>query len=97
MRTGVYEGQLGMDAALERVQGTQWLLRARRAVDTFCDLGISFTSDEVRDVAGPPPSPNSIGALIHAIAEEGRIREIGTTRSRRPEAHGRRLTKWMVA
>lgn len=99
MRTGALEGQLGMDAAMERVADTEWLGRARRAVASLCQVGMPFTSDDVVAIAGDPPgSGNVVGALMRAIAREGWIRDTGsTTHSRRPEAHRRKLSIWRSA
>ena len=93
MRTGEYEGQLGMDAALERA-GEAWEKKARHWVKIFARLGIGFTSDDIREVCPPPATPNAWGALFKACADEGWITDIGTTRSTRPDAHGRKVTRW---
>lgn len=93
-RTGAWETQLAFDAALERT-GPEWTAEARHVVAAFCAVPQNFTAEDLRDVVGDPPgSPNALGALLHAIAEEGWITEVGTTRSRRPSSHGRRLVRW---
>jgi hypothetical protein len=91
-------GQIGMDDALARVQHTRWQRNVRRAVLTLCRADITFTAETVREMAGDPPgAPNAMGAALHALAEEGLIVEVGSTRSKRPEARGRRVLVWRGA
>ncbi len=82
-----------MNDALERA-GEAWEKVARHWVGVFCITGTSFTSDDVRACCPPPPNPNAWGALFKALADEGRITELGMTRSTRPAAHGRKVTLW---
>lgn len=93
MRTGVYETQLAFDVVLDRA-GEEWVKAAREAVLVFCRADVAFTADEVRMLAGDPPVPNALGALLNDCVKSHLIRELGTVRSRRPEAHGRKVTKW---
>lgn len=95
-RTGVYETQLSLDAALDRA-GENWQREARRIIGLFCDTGLPFSSDDVREVLADPPNLNALGALFRACANEGLIVEVGSTRSRRPDAHGRRVVRWRNA
>lgn len=87
-----------MDAVLERIEQTGWSKRARVTIAEFCAAGIPFTSDDVRNTMhDEPPTPNAIGALFHTIAGEGWIVMVGTVKSKRPEAHGRRIVQWRAA
>jgi hypothetical protein len=95
-RTGIYEGQLGMDDALRRT-GPAWAELARHAVADLCSTGATFTAEDVRRLAGDPEAPNAMGALLHAIADEGWISMVGTVKSTRPNAHGRRVIVWRAS
>jgi len=98
VRTGALEGQIGMDDALARVAHTRWQANVRRAVLQLCRADITFTAETVREMAGDPPgAPNAMGAALHALAVEGLIREVGSTRSQRKEARGRRVIVWRAA
>lgn len=97
-RTGVLEGQLGMDAALSRTDGSDWQVRARDAILRFCRADVSFTAETLRDAVGDPPGTgNAIGALLHELASSGLIVEAGSRRAERPDARGRRLIVWRAA
>ncbi len=97
MRTGVLETQLSLDSALDRVEGHQWVEAARYAIDSFCSIGVPFTAEDVRRVAGDPPTPSAIGALFNAVADEGWIVFVGYEKAHRPEAHGRIIRVWKSA
>ena len=97
MRTGALEGQIAMDAALGRTT-EQWTEAARFAVERFGYRGVEFSAEDIREKAGDPPgSPNALGALLHALEAEGKIRVVGFRRSSRPSSHGRRILVWMAA
>lgn len=97
-RTGVYETQLGMDAALAAIEDTAWAEKARFTIAAYCAAGLPFTSDDIRHtMTDAPPNPNAIGALFKKIADEGWIVMVGTVKSTRPEAHGRRIIQWRSA
>ena len=96
-RTGSYETQLAFDAALGRTT-EQWQEDARFAVYRFCFRDVEFTAEDIREKAGDPPgSPNALGALLHALEAEGKIRVVGFRRSARPSSHGRRILVWAKA
>jgi hypothetical protein len=96
-RTGIYEGQLAMDAALGRTT-EQWTEAARFAVERFGYRGAEFSAEDIREKAGDPPgSPNALGALLHALETEGAIKVVGYRRSSRPSSHGRRILVWRRA
>jgi hypothetical protein len=86
-----------MDDVMAGLEGTRWVADARYAVASFCSVGVPFTAEDVRRVAGNPPSPNAIGALFNAIAEEGWIVFMGYEKATRPEAHGRMIRVWKSA
>ena len=97
-RTGVLETQLSMDSALERVELDGWAVRAREAAGRFCRADVKFTAEEIRAAAGDPPgSGNAVGALLHSLARQGLIVEVGSRRAERPDARGRRLIVWRRA
>ena len=94
-QTGLLAGQLGLQAALERVEHTEWLQRARSVMLRFVYEDVPFSADDLRRVAGDPPgSANALGALFREYAEAGRIVVAGVTHSTRPGARGRRITLW---
>lgn len=93
-RTGLLEGQLGMDAALARVEDSGWARRALDAIDAFTRADVSFTAEDVRARAGDPASPNAMGALMRLAVAYGLIEVAGTRRSTRPDARGRQLPVW---
>lgn len=96
-RTGQLEMTFGMDAALKRTS-EEWIAAARYKVAEFCRYRVEFDAEDLRAAVGDPPgSPNALGALLHHIAAEGWIIEVGTTRSRRPGSHGRILRRWRSA
>ncbi len=94
-RTGQLELVLALDAALDRA-GPDWVATARRKMAEFVKYGVTFTADDLVAAVGMPPgdSHNAVGAVFHAAAGEGWIVDAGTTRSRRPDAHGRKVTRW---
>ena len=94
MRTGVFEGQIAMDSALGRTT-EEWQEAARFAVYRFGFRDVEFTAEDIREKAGDPPSsPNALGALLHGLEAEGKIRVVGHRRSARPSSHGRRILVW---
>jgi hypothetical protein len=96
MRTGILEGQIGMDDALRRT-GPAWAELARHAVADLCSTGATFTAEDVRRLAGDPEAPNAIGSVFHQISDEGWIKLVGYRKSTRPDAHGRVIAVWMAA
>ena len=96
MRTGELETQLSLDAVMDRIEGDAWTLAARRCIARL-PRGTEFTAETVRLVVGAPPVPNAIGALFHAMADQGVIVFRGYTKAARPEAHGRPIALWVRA
>lgn len=95
MRTGQLELEYGTQAALDRAG--EWVTQARTAVGRLASTGMAFDSDDLRDLIADPPNPNAIGALFRSCIHDGLIVEVGTTRSRRPDAHGRRIGRYRRA
>lgn len=93
-RTGILEGQLGMQDALARIEDTGWAKRASEAIRVFIAAGVTFTAEDVRARAGDPSSPNAMGALMRRAVHEGLIEVAGSRRSSRPDARGRQLPVW---
>lgn len=94
-RTGALEGQLGMDAALERDATGEWTAKARRWITARAAFGLlpaAFTSDDIRRACGNPPgSGNILGALLSQEVRAGRIEVVGRRKSTRPDRHRARL------
>lgn len=98
MRTGALETQLGMDAALARVEADEWAQRARMEIKTCIAYRIPFDAEDIRQIVGDPPgSGNALGALFKEFADAGLIEIVGTRKATRPDAHGRRLMVWKGA
>lgn len=55
----------------------------------------TFTCEDIRQIAGDPPHhANSMGARILRAQRRKLIRNVGWTRSTRPEAHACRLAEY---
>lgn len=73
-----------------------WLDEARRIVLALVDVGHTVSSDDLHERFPNEPSASgaAFGALFARLAREGKLREVGTVRSRRPEARRRRILLW---
>lgn len=87
--------ELGMERVLLTDEEYRDLLM--QSIVTFARGGQIFTADDVRFLAGDPPttcSPNLVGALFNAAAKAGQIEPVGFARSGRVIGHGNRLLTW---
>lgn len=73
-----------------------WWAEAERVVLALVDAGHQVSADDLRQKypAEPSASGAAIGALFARLARQGRIREVGMVKSRRPEARHRRIILW---
>jgi hypothetical protein len=73
-----------------------WWDEAERTVMTLIDSGHQVTSDDLHERFPDEPSASgaAFGGLFARLARQGRIREVGMVKSRRPEARRRRIILW---
>lgn len=88
------------DAALDQIEAENpvALLKARRAfAAALIDQG-EATADDVRSVVELPAlaNPNLMGALARPFSGPGWVSAGGLKRSKRPEARGHWLTRWVL-
>ena len=96
MTTGEALKAEGMGKALANVTTPPWKARARQAIIDLALTGREFTSEDVRQRAGDPPTNNVIGAMLNAAARSGVIRRAGYGKADRPAAHARVITRWVA-
>jgi hypothetical protein len=94
------EGEARRDAALNllRVRRAALIRRIQRAfIRHLLDVGPA-TSDAARVVPIPPGiDPRLVGAAVRGLSADDRIiTVIGREKSRRPQAHARKLDLWSV-
>ena len=72
----------------------------RQAVDTFAGMDVDITAETIRgwiEATYPgarPHSPNVISGAMKALAEAGRLVQVGWREASRPEARARVLRVW---
>jgi hypothetical protein len=73
-----------------------WWAEAERIVLALTDSGHGVSSDDLHERFPDEPSASgaAFGALFAKLAREGKLREIGMVKSRRPEARRRRIILW---
>jgi hypothetical protein len=73
-----------------------WVEDAERLVLALVDVGHTVSSDDLHAQFPNEPSASgaAFGALFARLARQGKLREVGTVRSRRPEARRRRIILW---
>jgi hypothetical protein len=75
-----------------------WKRRWDMAIRYLALRGEPFTTDEIRQIAGPPEDhPNAAGARLNSAARAGVIRSIGYAKSKRDVLHSHPLTLWVGA
>jgi hypothetical protein len=93
------------DALKERGMGLadaaaaeDWKARWDAAIERLARAGEPFTSDEVRELAGPPTDhPNAAGSRFSTAARRGLIRRVGYRNSTRGTLHSHPLSLWKGA
>jgi hypothetical protein len=81
-------------AELSLWSSQDWARRAGSVLDEFIAAGGVFTSQDVTDIAGQPPSPGATGALFLKAAQSGRTVSVGLETSRRQSRHGGLVRRW---
>ena len=82
----------GADSAL--VSAGLWLDLARGAIAYLAASGRHFTADDVRRLAGEPPSDNALGAVLLAASKRHEIVTVGFDRSKRVTRRGGMVRVW---
>lgn len=83
----------GMTAASEHA-GPEWNDRCDFVIWLKAATGEKFTSEDVRELAGDPPSPGAMGARFAAAASARIIKQVGWRTATRPQLHGHVLRQW---
>lgn len=74
-----------------------WKTSMDTAISTYAKTGQSFTAEDVREIAGEPPTPNAMGARFLAAIQRGIIRKVGYRSARRSSAHARAIAVYTGA
>jgi len=90
---GLEQAGSGLPATVQSL----WHRKAMQAVETLCMAESAFTADDVRAIAGEPPTPNSIGVVMRMAFKKGLIRPCGTGPAVRPSRHASLLRYWTGA
>ncbi|MEX2275245.1 MAG: hypothetical protein WEA10_06755 [Actinomycetota bacterium] len=85
----------GADAALRFAD--EWRAKAERAIEYLIRTGTDFSSDDIRRIAGDPPTPNALGAVFVNASKAGRIELVEYRRSQRLGRHAARVGVWRGA
>lgn len=89
----------GMEQA-ERNADAQWRWRVEQGIRQLARSGRVFSSDDVWELVGEPPStthPNALGSVFNRLARQGVIRMVGYTNSQRVRSHRNLLRTWAAA
>lgn len=73
-----------------------WWSEAERSVLALVAAGHTVSSDDLHERYPDEPSATgaAFGGLFSRLSRDGKIREVGMTKSRRPEARRRRIIQW---
>jgi hypothetical protein len=95
--TGEQLAIAGMTLA-DQAASTDWKDRWNAAIAQLASVGVEFTADDVRELAGEPTDhPNAIGARFHAAARAGLIKRAGYRKSQRTARHANTVAVWVGA
>jgi hypothetical protein len=98
----LFDAMEARDEAIARVEAhapERWLERARDTVLSVAGTRFDFTTDQVWDALGEdrPVEPRALGAVMKAMARDGKIRATGEYRkSDRVDCHARPVAVWRV-
>jgi hypothetical protein len=99
-RNTSYEGESRKRAAhaLLAARREIYVRRGKRALLLRLLDTPEATIDDVRAVVELPPeiNPKLFGPVVAHLADAGIIRGIGSTKSKRPEAHARKIDVWAL-
>ena len=85
------------DVALERVEfgSEEWIAEWYPAILRVAQSLGTFTTDDLWDVIPKPSEPRAMGAVMHKVAKQGRIRSTGEyRRSTEVSCHARPKAVW---
>ena len=98
----LFDAEQARDEAIARVEAHApegWLQRAHDTVQLVALARFDFTTDQVWDALGEdrPQEPRALGAVMKAMARDGKIRATGEYRkSHRADCHARPVAVWRV-
>jgi len=98
----LFDAEEARDEAIARVEAHApegWLQRAHDKVQLVALARFDFTTDQVWDALGEdrPAEPRALGAVMKAMARDGKIRATGEYRkSSRVDCHARPVAVWRV-
>jgi hypothetical protein len=98
----LFDAEEARDEAIARVEANapeRWLQRAHDTVQLIALARFDFTTDHVWDALGDdrPAEPRALGAVMKAMARDGKIRATGEYRkSERADCHARPVAVWRV-
>lgn len=84
--------EAGQESVLEH--SGEWKHAAADAIALLADERDTFTSEDVVEIAGPPPHPNAVGAAINAAANRGEITRLRYEPAKRAISHGAVIGVW---
>lgn len=85
----------GIDRVLSADANEEWRDAAYRWMEAL-PIGRIFTSNDLVEQIGMPPSPNAVGAIMRAAGVQGITRNTGVYRkSARPSCHAAILALWV--
>lgn len=97
---GQSEGDHLRDAGVARVlynTPDKWKAAVLQAVRRLSVAG-SFTSEDVREIAGDPPHhANALPAMMNALSRKKMIKQVGWTKAKRPNQHSADIRVWVGA
>jgi hypothetical protein len=71
-----------------------WREAAAEAIAELARSGEIFDAEDVRLLAGDPPSPNALGGAFLAARQSGLIEATGFRQAKRIQRHGSWLRTW---
>lgn len=92
------EGERLKQEGIEKVSGNPsaapWRAVATMTLRDLARSGRVFTSEDVTRVAGQPPTPNSVGAIMNAASRQGWIERVGFDKAERANQHAALISSW---
>lgn len=73
----------------------EWLADALTIIQIMAELGMIFTSDDLRKNIRPAPHPNLVGAAFRTACGRRWITEYGTALSATPSRRGGLVRQWV--
>jgi len=87
--------------AQDEIDGGRWRAEAESARDALIAAsrrsGRTFSSNDIREIAGAPDRPNAFGSLFSGPSRAGEIYVVGHEPARSPGARARWVAVWRAA